>query len=369
VSTPILFSTATVTNTLASLPSVAGLLPDPAVEGEPSRAFPGVFRKTDREVYRWIANTHYPHLAEAVGHLERAHAAGCKFGNLLVTRSREQFVSHTAEVLVADDLLSRGYTVTTIQPSSEASPDLHVSGNGIDLAVEVYSPRELGAVDEWVHDVSDLINYVDIAASYRSSVGTRYEPSIPPEPLQLDPWATAELLAQTRAHVIEEITHDVESTLEEFRSLNKVYRHPGTSLVTTVEVDDVKQASPRGPDRRGAVSTPGYGGYAPAGVFRTVVERAEKKARKRQTYGVTAQARALVVYLMGTKIAEDLIRPAHMKDAEAALDKIDPQRYGLDAIAFVARVLPTGLAAIFTVADDATLTTSQVEDLFHQSRS
>ena len=68
--TPILFSPENVRNVLVKLPSVAALLPDPALEGEPSDAFPGVLRKTQREVYRWIANTHYQHLADAVLHLE-----------------------------------------------------------------------------------------------------------------------------------------------------------------------------------------------------------------------------------------------------------------------------------------------------------
>jgi hypothetical protein len=131
---------------------------------------PGVLRKTQREVYRWIANTHYEHLADAVLHLERVHAAGCTFGSLLSTRDREQFVSLTAEVLVADDFLRRGYEVQTVQRSDQVSPDLLVVVDGLDVAVEVYSPRELLAVDAWVKEVSDLLNYVDVKASYASSV-------------------------------------------------------------------------------------------------------------------------------------------------------------------------------------------------------
>src|SRR6266498_4753407 len=132
--TPILFSPENVRNVLVKLPSVAALLPDPALEGEPSDAFPGVLRKTQREVYRWIANTHYEHLADAVVHLERVHAAGCTFGSLLTTRDREQFVSLTAEVLVADDLLRRGYAVSTIPRSDRVSPDLHVVADEIGRA-------------------------------------------------------------------------------------------------------------------------------------------------------------------------------------------------------------------------------------------
>jgi hypothetical protein len=76
-----------------------------------------------------------------------------RFGSLLSTRDREQFVSLTAEVLVADDFLRRGYEVQTVQRSDQVSPDLLVVVDGLDVAVEVYSPRELLAVDAWVKEV------------------------------------------------------------------------------------------------------------------------------------------------------------------------------------------------------------------------
>jgi hypothetical protein len=367
VRTQILFSPENVKSVLATLPSVAALIADPADEGKPSDAFPGVLRKTERELYRWIANTHYEHLAEVVPTLERVHAAGCVFGNFLTTRSREQFVSYTAELFVADDLLQRGYSVRTIPLTSEATPDLHVNGEGVDLAVEVYSPRELVAVDEWVREVNDLLSYVDIRANYRSSVATKDDPAIPPGPLPLDPWATAEALDKTREDVFAKIIQDVKGALHDLRPLDEVYAHEGTPLLTTVELEDVAAASPSGPIRNGSFSYPGLSGYSPAGVFRTVVERALRKARKRQTEGVTARARALVVYLMGTKIAEDLVVPAHFREAEKVVEEIEPHDHGIDAIAFVVRALPRGLAAIFTVLDDSALTEAQGEALFGRS--
>ena len=131
--TQILFDPASVKKVLDDLPAVAALIPDPPEEGVDSEAFPGVLRKTDRELYRWIANTHYDHLAEVVTILERVHAAGCSFGSFLTTTSRVQFVSHTAELLIAEDLLHRGYDVSTIPLTSAVSPDLHVTGDGIEL--------------------------------------------------------------------------------------------------------------------------------------------------------------------------------------------------------------------------------------------
>ena len=278
--TPILFSPENVRNVLVKLPSVAALLPDPAFEGEPSDAFPGVLRKTQREVYRWIANTHYQHLADAVLHLERVHAAGCTFGSLLSTRDREQFVSLTAEVLVADDFLRRGYDVQTVQRSDQVSPDLLVVVDGMDVAVEVYSPRELLAVDAWVKEVSDLLNYIDVKASYASSVQTKLEQQIPPDRTPFDPWAHAKMLDETGGAVLAHITRDVEDALAGLRSFAETYRHDGTPLLTTVELDDVEEAPDAGPLRRGTIGYPGFSGYSPAGVFRRTVERSQRKARR-----------------------------------------------------------------------------------------
>jgi hypothetical protein len=360
VGTPILFSPDNVRKVLGRLPSVAALMPDPAVEGEPSDAFPGVLRKTEREVYRWIANTHYDHLADAVLHLERVYAAGCTFGSLLSTRDREQFVSLTAEVFVADDFLRRGYDVQTVQRSDRVSPDLLVVVDGLEVVIEVYSPRELLAVDAWVKEVSDFLNYVDVKASYASSVQTNLEQKIPPDRTPLDPWAPAKMLDETGKAVLAEITHDVENALNGLRPFAKEYRHHATPLLTTVELDDVAEAPDAGPLRRGTIGYPGFSGYSPAGVFRRTVERSQRKAKRRQTQGVPASARVLIVYLMGTQVAEDLSHRAHLGQAEQALEDIDPRDYDLDAIAFVVRALTEGLAAILTVADDTTLTTDQV---------
>ncbi|MFN8224322.1 MAG: hypothetical protein U0R50_13870 [Gaiellales bacterium] len=122
MATPILFNPSKVQEVLVGLPALAALVPDPADEGVDSEAFPGVLRKTRRELYRWIANTHYDHLADVVPILEPTHAAGCRFGNLLSTRSRERFMSHAAEMLVAHDLMRRGYNVATVPLANHAAP-------------------------------------------------------------------------------------------------------------------------------------------------------------------------------------------------------------------------------------------------------
>lgn len=46
------------------------------------------------------------------------------------------------------------------------------------------------------------------------------------------------------------------------------------------------------------------------------------------------------------------------------MNEIEPRDHGLDAIEFVVRALPEGLASIFTVYDGSTLSLAQVEALF-----
>ena len=260
--------------------------------------------------------------------------------------------------------MRRGYTVRTIERSGDRSPDLHVSGEGVDLAIEVYSPRELLAVDRWEDALKDLLNQTDIRADYRASATTRYERAIPPAPLPLDPWTLADMMERAPKDVLPQIARDVEDALRNLRPLALTYAHPDTALTTTVEIEDVREASTEGPARWTTIAVPGFSGYSPAGVFRTIVERAEKKAKRRQAQGIAAGAHALVVYLMGTKIAEDLVVPAHMAEAKEGVQDLEPMTFGLDVIAFIVRALPEGLAAIFTVIDDATLTLPQAKALF-----
>lgn len=160
---------------------------------------------------------------------------------------------------------------------------------------------------------------------------------------------------------------DVDAALTRHDELSRTCLHPDTSLVTTVELSNVREADAVGPTRGGTFSYPGFSGYSPAGVFRGIIERSQRKAGRGQAEGISASARVLVVYMMGTKIFDDLIHPAHMDGAKAAASEIEPHDYGLDAIAFVVRALPLGMAAILSIADDTRLSNTAVKEMFHQA--
>jgi hypothetical protein len=71
------------------------------------------------------------------------------------------------------------------------------------------------------------------------------------------------------------------------------------------------------------------------------------------------------VNLDETKIADDLAHSVHATAAAEVLETLNTLDYGLDAIAFVARVQPQGLAALLIVTDDnGSLSLSEAQELF-----
>jgi hypothetical protein len=64
-----LFNPTDVTRLLTSLPHLSGVLGDPNREGEPAASLSGV-RKSPRELYRVLGNSHYEHLAQLLESLD-----------------------------------------------------------------------------------------------------------------------------------------------------------------------------------------------------------------------------------------------------------------------------------------------------------
>lgn len=209
------------------------------------------------------------------------------------------------------------------------------------------------------------MSYADLPASFRSTVET-VAPSTTWSSGSPDPWAVARMLHTTRASVIAQVAKDVELSLLALAPLKRTYQHTPTPLVTTIELSEVTAAPKAGAARQGSISHPGFSGYSPAGVFGKLVKKALRKAKQKQTHGLAAAGRVQVVYIEGNQIAHDLNHPAHRKAAAAHLQAVEPLAFGLDAIAFVARVAGShDLASVFTVVDDTNITIENVKALFH----
>jgi len=353
-----LFTSDHIDDDLRTRPSLAAALPLPAAEGAPSLAFPHM-RKSRREIYRLLANTHYEHLVETLDVFETAHAAGCTFGSLLSTTSRQQFVSLTAEVLVAEHLLSRGYSVTTIPRTDSPSPDLHVTGDGVDMAIEIYTPRQWLDIDTWMDALVDFLKNVDVPSNYRGGAHTRVSPNVGPGWVKT-PSEIASMLQKTHATVFAAATADVLAALGAQQPMEKTYQHHGTDLETTVTLEQVRDSRHEGLSRLIAFSPPGYIAYSPAGVFAEVVAKASKKARRGQAHASPAATRGLLINLMSSSFAEDLLRAPYTGEAERVLAGVDPRDFGLDLMAYCVRAMPRGVAAIFSVYENTRLSESRL---------
>lgn len=326
--TAFLFNPDRVARLLATLPTLAAVLPPPVAEGEKSTAYPARFRKTERAVYRLLANPHYPHLRDGLRAIERTLTAGCRFGELLSTADTELFVSHMSEVRAADHLQARGFTVATVPRSGAPTPDLHATGRGVEVRVEVFTRREWLQVEYWKTLWRDEIKNVDLPLDYLARISTTSS-----EPLW-SPWDLNDELAATGQPVKDALLADFRRGLETTSPVQASYPHAGGRLVTDFELVHVAP-NPGGPRRLlvGA-NVPGPTGYSPAGMLRKIMEVSlPAKAARRQAQS-SASIRCLLVDLSRTGIADDLQHPVHHQEAVKVVSELDPTNLGLDMVVF-----------------------------------
>ena len=107
-----LFDPVEVRQMLEGFPSLHGGLADPNREGEKSDSFPAA-RKSERQIYRVLANLHYPHLRTLVETLDFCIAGGFTQPKLLSTRAHGEFGSALSELRTAKYFLRRGFSVAS----------------------------------------------------------------------------------------------------------------------------------------------------------------------------------------------------------------------------------------------------------------
>lgn len=103
-------------------------------------------------------------------------------------------------------------------------------------------------------------------------------------------------------------------------------------------------------------------------MFAGVIRRACKKASKGQAQAYSARTRGLLVNLMATRVAEDLVSQPHRAAAEQALQGLDPTRFGLDLFAYCVRMRPRGVGALFSVYENTRISEVQLRHLLGSER-
>lgn len=358
-----LFDVVRLQRRLAVLPELSAQLQPPATEGGASSSYP-TLRKTSRQVYRLLTNVHYRNLRDGLRAIESTHAAGCRFDRLLVTDVYEQFQSHMFEVRAAELFLCRSFDVASIPRAQGRTADLHVTGHGIDATVEVFTRREWLGLASWTDGVRDDLKNIDHPVDFALSVSTESRAS-----RLWSPWELSDAFATTGNRVLAEIAADFEVAVEALTPFRKTYLHADTDLETLVEIYELRRSGDA-PRRRLSISTPGFGGYSPAGMLRRIVDGPlREKAGRGQAQTAASGLRCLVVDLSRSGIAQDLRHPAHARQAQEVVADVDPTEFDLDLVAFYRPYSGRlrGRCDYFAAFDDTNISRAQVERLFGTS--
>jgi len=361
-----LFDPAAGAQTLAALPHLAGVLGDPRREGERAARLPGA-RKSARDLYRVLGNTHYAHLAQLLATLDACVGAGFTQPTLLRTRGRRPFVEALAELHTAEHFRRSGYRISGFDDGkgSDSVPDMLVEGNGVTAVVEVYCPQAWPGLAAYTEAISDRVKNLDrgIDFEFRIEHGQLEQFGPGTRLLQLHPAELSDGLdEQTRLRAVEAVMVDLEAALASGSSPRTRVELPAINLATTVELEAVAPAASPVPARGGVVSGPSFGGYRPEAMFANVVERVIDKLGKGQAVGVVPGAvPVLVVEMSQSELTSELrhaafYRPEFEKTLNARVS--DLHGYGVlafcEAVEWGRRLVPHFLVVEHGVTDDAT---------------
>jgi hypothetical protein len=301
-----LFSPSSVSGLLEDLPNLRERVGSPVREGVNSDAYPGA-RRTERQIYRILSNTHYKHLRQLLRSIDRCISRGFVPPKLLTTRSRSQFDSRLAEVGVAEHLLRNGYQLEAMEHVGRV-PEFLARGHGHELAVEVYRPRSREGIDELMDSLQDAIKNLDEPFDYSFDVSVK----------QLEQFdANQKLLTihpQTLSRGLNPAARDaivlplVEDVIEQLRQ-GAIQVHAEVSdsdlnVKGRVDLSAVTHSTVDLPARRGPISEPGMTGHAPEAMFDDLVRnRVRGKLRDAQASN-SAQASSSTVGTLSVLVVD-----------------------------------------------------------------
>lgn len=335
-----LFDPATVAQTLASLPHLAGLLLDPDEEGEPAVHLQGA-RKSSRELYRVLGNTHYQHLAQLLKTLDACAAAGFTQPELLRTRGRRSFVEGLAELYTAEHFRRQGCTISGFDDTkgNDSVPDILVEGNGVTAVVEVYCPRACPRLATYKDAICDRVKNLDHGVDFEFRIEHEQIEQFGPgmRLLHLHPGVLSDGLGeQTRLEAIAALIGELEAALDAGTPPRACFAFAAINLRTTIKLAAVAPTSTLVPARGGVIGGPAIGAYRPEPIFADVVGRVIDKLEKGQAVGaVRGAVPVLVVEMSQSDLTRELRHEEfYVPKFEAALDAKLTDFHGYGVVAF-----------------------------------
>jgi hypothetical protein len=306
---PFLFDPAGVRRELAAFPALGSEL-DPDREGVKAEWFVRI-RKSERQLYRVLGNTHYDHLVDLLEALDVCLKHGYKQPRLLKTRLRSSFAPALAELRVAEHFAIAECELTGFDESKgdESVPDLLATRDGFSVACEVYCPLAFEHLARFRDDLVSGIKNVDLPwdFAFRLSFEKLREFDDEHRLAYLLDGALDDALGADRGRILEEFLATLAAHLNDPpESFTTTRDEPDLNLRLVLALERVEQTPDRLPARTGIISGPSTTPPNPEWVFARIAERVEDKAAKGQALRVPADAAVLVVDLTESDLASEL---------------------------------------------------------------
>lgn len=310
------------------------------MEGEPAVALPEG-RKSARELFRVLGNTHYDHLAELLAALDACAGSGFRQPELLRTRGRRPFAEGVAEVVVADYLRRLGFAISGFDDVKENDPvpDVLAVNGQLTFAVEVYCPRAWPNLDSYTQGLTDRVKHLDRALDYAFRIEHSQLEQFGSDQrlLYLYPGVLDDGLDEaTRLPAVAELVAQVEAALESGAEPVAEIELAALDIRSTVELESVMTTRSRLPARSGVVSGPSLSAYRPESMFERDVAGVVSKLKKGQALSVSDAVPMLVVEMSQSELTSELVetsyyRPHFLEVVEGELGDLA----GYGAVVFV----------------------------------
>lgn len=295
-------------------------------------------RKTPRQIYRVLSNTHYRHLNDLLNSLEYCIGKGWRNSELLRTRELKDFGSAISELLVAEFFLRNGLTVKGCDDvkGSDPVPDLLVRGDGWSLVAEVYSPFDWDGLHHFEEELRLAILHIDIPRDFSFDIRMDLIRHFDSEGklLRFNPWGFSQATdtSKKRLERLEPILRDLGDRLQGSaeRVFESKFADEPQNLLTSVRFDQIEESSGRVPVRSGFLSCITRSGYAPDWMFDTR-RGITGKLRKRQTQRVKGEhLRALIVDVSKLAYVSEFRHPWYRSQFKKTLGRINLATYNTD---------------------------------------
>ena len=287
-------------------------------EGE-SEWFLGM-RKSARQIYRVLGNTHYAHLVELLAALELCLARGFSQPSLLRTRGRDKFDSDVAELRVAEHFALLGVEIAGFDgdKDEEAVPDVGVTtASGLVVSVEVFRPVQWEHAERLLETLQDVAKNIDLPWDYRFCLALKQLRVVDEQgglivshPGQLE----TQLAGGRGIELARSVGEAFGAMLDDPKEPFEVAHEDATSnLRISVALSDLAYTRDVLPARAGCISPPSQSGYVPQALFGRLLEKGAAKAARGQALKVAADHAVLIVDVGGSDLGSELVEPVYRR--------------------------------------------------------